>query len=264
MPGFVYFLPGASAAGFTLHAARSAGLAWIAEGPTQLEARGCTQGPGGGSGVTVYDPGIHGGLSGYFPDRQRWVKAPAVLTDGKPVWVGIDGDVDLARYRRKEAIRGGDVTLDNGRVIHLPTARQWQDLRDGVLLWSCELPSSLAVDDDGSEIRGDVVSRYRPLWDLAMRYESALVRIFQTEDQQTRRELSEQLWPASDAAQLVHLCLTTNYRFGLPELSAAGLYDQVVRNAAFSLLLDDEGFARLQKKTRETRDSGNSSSGPPQ
>ena len=171
MPGFLYYIPGGKA-GLSLDEARSAGLAYALDGP--ISTVGVRGGPDGGDGVLVAlaksVPAEELRYRPEQPDVQTWRKIP-----GCECWVGLSvlsplpSPLSLARDRQ---LAGHEVLLGDDRLWLVPVARGWIE-QDGELRWYQNLPQRSVLADDGRWSEGDVLPRYAPLWDLAMRFEDA-------------------------------------------------------------------------------------------
>jgi hypothetical protein len=93
-------------------------------------------GPDGGNGcvVTIESHGC-----GYFPGRQKWIKAP-----GAKWWIGVEGETLPADLERKEVIDGHLVKLEDGNEWLIPAARSF-----GRAL----LPRVLTADTEGNKVK---------------------------------------------------------------------------------------------------------------
>jgi len=266
MSGFLYFLPGRGKNRVdTVAQAAEAGLPWIAETDGQIQGREILgSGPDGNPGLLIYDSEIVKTSRAKFltGSDQQWRKMQSVFTGGAEIWVGYyqSDPPDLSKYGRSDAVPGELYRLENGQTIELPRARQFFDFdpEERVMLWRVALPTSLDIDDEGRETVGDVTAKYARLWRLAMQYQEALLAVYQGGDAEA---IAAAKWPKRDEIQLVHEILMANYRFGLGELTALGLYSGELRAQALATLLDESGASVIQKKMLATLDTGDTSPG---
>jgi len=260
--GFLYFLPNAERRKIdTLAAAREVGLGYAFERDEQVMRRPITAaGPGGTPGLLVCDARLFGsGLARVDLESQKWRQCTP-LVEGDPSvfslqplpWVGRhrESGVKLEDYRRDDPVDGRPVELDDGQVIHAPIARQYTiDETTPQIVYSLNLPRTLDVDSDGQLTQGEVTSRYRLLWDLAQAYDqasaNALADALEGEDNAAEISVSFEF---KQINVLVDLILKTNYRFGLQEILALGLYTTALQHRLVEVLLDNDSFVRLQKK----------------
>ena len=231
MPGFLYYIPGGKA-GLTLDEARTAGLAYALDGP--ISTVGVHGGPDGGDGVLIaLANSVAAEELSYRGAAQTWRKIPAC-----DAWAGLSTlhcplSIDLARAKQ---LAGHEVLLGDHRPWLVPVARGWIE-QDGDLRWYQNLPQRSVLGDDGRWSEGDVLPRYAPLWDLAMRFEDA-----------RRAAVAAEIPAGGDAVRLqfdfdgLHQAavqvLQTNYRIGPAEAALLGLLTADISCGILEALID--------------------------
>lgn len=253
MTGFLYFVPGSAT---RLDELRQLGLGYAFDAdPTP---RGCQSGPGGANGVIVCDErSVPLEKLGYWPARQTWKKHPI-----RDYWVGMYQEArptpdDLAR---PEQIPGEWLKLDDGNKWLAPKARRWEEF-DEQLLWLCDLPKRLTLDDSGRWTLGEIKPRYERLWTLAMAYEAAMNEAIVNNGAQPDGTVRFQFDAIDDLAVG---CLQTNYRVSVVELDMLGVYDLEARQRIIDVLLDSATWNDwVKKKLAAAAQSGSASSSGP-
>jgi len=231
MPGFLYYIPGLQA-GLSLEAARAAGLAYALDGP--IGSVGVRGGPDGGDGVLVaLAKSAAAEELSYHPDRQTWRKIPAC-----DAWVGLSTthyplSTDLARGKQ---LAGHEVVLGDDRPWLVPVARGWVE-QDGDLRWYHNLPQRSVLADDGRWSEGDVLPRYAPLWELAMRFEDARRAAVTLIDAPAGGAVRVQ-FDFDGLHQAAVRCLQENYRIGPAEAALLGLLTADISREILEALID--------------------------
>ncbi len=231
MGGYLYYVPGASDAD-----PRAAGLKYAFDGrsPTRCPV---TRGPDGDAGVVLScDDALR---VRYVPGEQEWGPVP-----GTGAWVGywrdrLPGPQDLART---DLLDGHAITLLDGREWIVPIARKVLVEGGEIVAWPTALPCAVRLDDAGKWQIGDVVPRYRWLWEIAGRWLDARFGATETDD-----GISYDFDSLFDEAALV---LQANYRIGRAEASLAGLFETATAKRVLDLLIDVPTFEAVLKKKR--------------
>jgi len=242
---FLYFLPGSKQKPGPA-ALEAAGLAHAFDGAPEF--CGVTGGPGGTAGVIL---GAEG-LPRYYPDRQAW---QAMTGSEAGVWIGRPHDTaigpnDLAR---RTMLDGHTVTLADGNQWLAPIARACWPPSEDPYVYRVALPTVSTLDEAGRWIAGDVVGRYRALWDLAVAWHD---HYFATDDEEAD-EADPFTGPDAfhNAHQAALDALAHNYRLGPDEADLLGLLTQENIVAVLHALIDLPG--RLQIVAAKKKD------GPP-
>ena len=246
---FLYFIPGAGAGvGLTDFERAGIGSAW----PAERTKRETLQGPiGQGQGVVVADSRLGESRVGVFPDRQTWHKVP-----GSTAWCGYYSEDpptpdDLLRA---DPLPGHRVTLADGRPWLVPVARGVAE--DG---WYHTLPRLSTLDESGDWTPGDVVPRYRELWETACKWWDAINEA-QVEPTAEGARLTLDFAGIHDAAVVA---LAANYRVGRTEAAVLGLFDDRCVRDVLDALIDGPTLIEFAKKKIEAdRQAAGSSSEP--
>ena len=188
---------------------------------TQIEA-GITfvaiigTGPDGGTGgVVVPKTPREGGKVpdvGYYPDKQRWEKAP-----GKEYWIGHETEnpptpADLAR---EDIISGHQVKLVDGNEWTIPVARVFSG---GTLL-----PSALRLGEDG-EIEKTILHKFEGFSKRSEALWEQLVNIVFVSDEDPDREEGEDYdITVKDGWEIACEALCLNYAMTQREISFLSL-----------------------------------------
>lgn len=250
MAGFLYYLPGVTSYP-TREQLVERGIGYAFDGEY---AGGKPRGPDGAEGFLLADPKRVERI-GYLKDQQRWVQCG-------DVWVGAYTDAiptpdDLAR---DEQLGGHWVKLADGRTWLVPVARSYQE-QDGELRWFHALPRTLKRSPDGHWVPGDVLPRYRSLWDLAVRFDVALSAARNEADQDDPRlailRFDDLIESAIEAVQW-------NYRVGTAEAELLGLFAFDSRGLSpdawrvLKAVIDEETYLEwLKKKVTATNPTAN-------
>jgi hypothetical protein len=248
MAGCLYYLPGESS-NITVATVRSLGLSYAFE-TDRCSARGVTRGPeDSGPGVVVADPlYVPDHLIRFESDQQTWLKLP-----GCNKYVGMytdehrPGSTDL---QRSTVLPGHLVTLGDGNDWICPIARGHADEEDA-LTWHNALPQARTIDPEGNWILGDVVDKYRALWDTACRFwdvfNTALTEAGAEKSAESKQEVSFSFADENDAALRA---LPANYRVGKAEVALLGLFNTQAVSGILRALIDWPTAEKwLQKKT---------------
>lgn len=141
----------------------------------QPAKRDCTgPGPSGTPGVVFADARRMGDAPiGYYPKEQTWWAVPTL--DGKEteIWIGWHKRMrptpaDLARV---EQLPGLDVKLGDEQNWMVPTLQEWRGEGGGF----CALPRPVTRDAAGKWGMGDVVPRYKQLWETGLKFWDVLI-----------------------------------------------------------------------------------------
>ncbi len=233
MPGFIYYIPDLTT-GVKVPDLRKAGLGYAFEpwDGARCVAAGVQCGPGEGSGGASGGGGDSGGgkgvvaadprytdpsLLGYYPDQQQWVKVP-----GTQAYVGWrqgqkSTPADLARPTQ---LNGHEVRLGDGHRWRVPVARALIE-QDGDMRYSVALPTSTGLDEQGNWAPGQVVERYKPLWELACQWWDGITGA--VGDQGDSDVAASFNFDGINDAAL--RALAANYRIGKAEVAALGVFD---------------------------------------
>lgn len=210
MAGFVYFLPGVSAADAGVLAQRQLSHAFDGNDIEQLPL---VQGPGDLGGLLIGhktpDPKRPDGLAvmRYVSDVQTWRHV-----EQHDWWLGwrTDAPPGPADLERATMVAGYRVSLADDREWLMPVARAQAD-REG-REFQTTLPCTSGVDFATGEMVYDVKPAYQKLYDRACRYFEWFVS-GEDSDPPSDRELFA----------LCVDCLAVNYRLSIWEVSALSL-----------------------------------------
>lgn len=200
-------------------------------------------GPGGTQGCVV---GRAGERLGYYPDRQTWLKMPALkgADKGPAFYVGCwnDGRPTPAELQVEEPLRGTPVRLGDGNHWTIPVARCWND-RGEQAGWYNALPGKLTLDANGEWAAGGVEAKHAHLWELGTRWWESMMGREPDKEGSVRFDFAG----AHDAALSV---LASNYRLSRPEVVLLGLFDDQLETASAVLnaLVDWSTFVAWAKK----------------
>ena len=249
--GFLYYLPDRQQVP-SFEDLKTAGLGYAFDvgadaDQKSLAHRGVQGGPDGGKGILVASVSADQRAIGYHPDRQTWRKLAG--KSQHRVWVGHDKEnppapADLVRA---ELLPGHEVKLADGHHYTIPVARGIAAGDNGELSgWYHALPRSVDLDDAGQWTYGDVLPRYRWLWELALgwfdvwweaffRVEESETDGEQEDDSQgpaargegrdSEKTLALKLYDLSELATAATAVLAANYRVGKTEVVMLGLFD---------------------------------------
>lgn len=164
MAGFLYFVPGLSVgASDSDLAAKGLDYALLGDGE-QRHGSGVRGGPGGENGVVL---GLRHSVKtqhlGYFPDRQKWEKAP-----GGEYWVGYDPSQPPTPrdVQRANVTKGKHLQLNDGHQWCIPVAQLVKETGDQFYM-SCALPQKISLNNEGRWTQGGVEPRFCHLWTTA-------------------------------------------------------------------------------------------------
>ena len=254
MPGFLYFVPDLAQTP-DKGLLKELGLDYaFARQPTPA---GVVNGPDKKSGQLLFDPDkVASGRAQYQPACQRWQKWKTAK--GREVYVGIEtgsepGPGDL---QRPSMITGTAVELADESVWIVPIARDWSLDEEGKLRYAIVLPQSAALDESGQWSEGEVLPRYRRLWEINLDYYHVVRRV--ADEEATARVERSLLDMAAE-------CLAANYRVQSAECSLLGLLSFVHAKRVLDGLIQRDALEEvLQKKMaagREASATSASSSG---
>jgi hypothetical protein len=249
MSAFLYFIPNRQA-GLSAEELRKAGLGHALDGPVHqqhVEAGG----PGGSGGVVAADAEhCEPGRVRYIPAEQDWVET-AIGWIGR--WKGMAiGPADLMRPK---PLDGHFVELADGRKWLCPIARS-HVLEDGGIRWRHTFPQTVSLGEDRKWRPGDVVSRFRRLWDLSLAWWDV-----RADAASTTAEVGETVRFDFDGLHASAAeCLAANYRIGAEEISLLGLFDSDSARKILDALIDLPTVVKLteemEKKTASTPHAG--------
>jgi hypothetical protein len=194
----------------------------------EMAVRQSGAGPAGSSGVVLSSDA---GRCGYFPDDQEWREISPAF--GRRRWVGWwkDTPPTPAGLQRSTVLDGKAVKLADGQEWIIPRAYEIDEGRARPCL-----PAVMRRLPSGGWTRGDVLPRYRGLWEIAERLQATVAQSYLFDD--------------------VANVIGANYRVAPDEVGALGLLDTASTAAlgVIGTLLDFDGYEQLQKKTT-THDS---------
>lgn len=210
------------------------------------------EGPSGGSGLIVANAGTPTD-SMRFDKSWTWSKR-----FGSDVWMGFDpknppGAKELARDQQ---LPGHSVTLLDGQKYIVPLLRSFDgDQLEGPIRYNCLLDQTLTQDPEtGKMITGDVVPKYRELWDDAIAIADNLLAQLMDSDAVVTASLPEDI-----VDNFVANLLAVNYHVGNPELSALSLLTIDLSRQVLHAAIDWETLrANLGKRIRRSASSGTS------
>jgi hypothetical protein len=174
--------------------------------PVSGQCQGGT--PDGGSGQVFIGQRTNGEVPLVNMEKQTWRKLPGDRM-GAPVYVGFwnENKPTPEELVRPAILSGYQYTLADGHQWNVPLVRRYGD--DG---HSCALPRMLDFDDEGKPIDGEVVSKYRGLWDLTKPIVDDLLATYEL------GELPEVPLTQKQAVEIAVSLLQVNYRVSLPEM----------------------------------------------
>lgn len=146
-------------------------------------------------------------------DKQTWREMPGDR-EGAPVYVGMwnDHQPTPSELEKPDGLPGYAYTLLDGHEWSIPLVRRYGD--DGHY---GTLPRLLDFDDAGNAIDGEVIEKYRHLWELTGPIVDDLLATYDIgPDQET--PLTKQ-----QAANTAVNLLATNYRVSIAEVALLGL-----------------------------------------
>ena len=273
MAGLLYYLPGEDAQrphSVTRERVDELGLGHAFDGAKFTPSGVHQKGPDGGSGVIVAD-GSRVDKIGYYPERQTWRKV-----GGSAVYVGHyrDQRPTAADLARAELVDGVPLKLADGDLWLIPLARGWNGSEQNTG-WYHGLPRRNDVDDAGQWVPGDVLPRYKRLWEVATSWwdakQAAIAAAALREEGSSQR--GEETIGAefdfndfgglNDAAAYV---LSVNYRVSKTEIGLLGLFDTETAERILDATCDwNTVVAWVQKKTLDTlrADTSSTDDGPP-
>ncbi len=252
MAGFLYYIPGQTR-GIVLDAVRLRGLGYAFDGSGMSPCQVHGGGPDGGQGVVVADPAKVEKVGCYLAE-QTWAR-DSVLD----VWVGVYNDAKLgpADLERSESLGGHWVTLCDGQKWHIPVARGIRE-EDGDIVYYHAVPRVSTRNDDGKWMPGDVVARYRGLWDLACRWYDLRMGALEAADGESDTIEFEFDGLHESAIQV----LAENYTIGATEADILGLLSEQHAVAILDALVDIPTQMMLLKKKLDQLAGSSSDDGP--
>ena len=248
MSNVVYFLPNVDADQVDLSNLAGRGLAHAFDRqPFCVPVR---EGPNGGAGLVVADPGrCAPDAIGFYSARQEWLRLTAMTSE---VWIGHDrGPWCADEFARPKQRPGVVVELRVGTRWLVPIARSY-DMDAARPTYIVRLPRLLTSDAAGTVTPGDVVPEWYHLWDLACRWHDARARSFfgrvaDDEAGEVQIPLTDQEIYAGTAR-----VLEANYYLSKPEVITLGFCDDETVIRPLDALADWPKFVEwYQKKTQE-------------
>lgn len=248
--GFLYFVPGACPTWEISHL-EGAGIGYAFEaGPSARGVGAGKSSPSGEAGAIFVESGSVplGRICG-APDIQQWREIP-----GGVAWVGYYPDAmpTPAVLRRSKILQGAKVKIGEAGyewVVPLARGLAQSDDRDASLEYGVALPCSVRRDADGHWVRGDVLSRWSHLWDIALAWSETIesARMQRSGEDATKKILELEFSEAHDA---LVACLAANYRVGPTETEILELHDDQSVFDVLNALIDFPEYVRwAQKKT---------------
>lgn len=238
MAGFLYFLPGAKQSDVPRELDQW-GLGYLVDQEFQLYCRQAL-GPDNVHGIVV------GSAANWTPedvkivDSIQWVNFPKPFAQRQAKLGYFPGDLPgPADLVRSETIAGKSVELADGHKWKVPKARLIT--AEGSL---CNLPLSFDLDEESGEwISGDVLPRYRAIWQHANAYIDAQMAAIKStaEGEQIR-------FVIPDGQRLVADSLQVNYRVSERELATLGVLTSGIAAVVAEILIDSDGFEQIKKK----------------
>lgn len=244
MSGFIYFLPGRS--GIDPADLERCGLGKVLTNPHGSAAHANT--PSGGGGYTVADRSTPIELARIRPGEQTWKDAPKI--DGEtPYWVGYHNDAKPTpeTLKRDEQIDGQPIVDVCGQTWLAPQLRQWMEgPPEAPFQQRPLLPCVCDLNDEGHVTLGEVIPRYREIWNRSWDVASAL-------------------WPSKvntggvmddhEAVKFSGELLNVNYRVTFLELALLQCFSVDLAARVCRVGIDAEGFLAAVKNLRSR--SGN-------
>lgn len=159
---------------------------------------------------------------GYHPDRQTWLRIP-----GSEAWVGYwkDDPPNAKSLQREHMMNGHQVLLGDGDVEEsyaIPVARAFVDDGSDALRYRINLPTATGMDPDGNWVSGSVIPSYAELWAIAEQWWDEFSGAVMQKTHVDGKGVEFDFRGFRDAGLLA---LATNYRVGIPEVAALGLFD---------------------------------------
>jgi hypothetical protein len=175
------------------------------------------------------------------------------------VWLGWvrGGMPDAEGLAREQLLPGHDVNLGLGGVWHVPKARKIEANESGVgYTFENALPR-VARFQGGVWSEGGVPAHLEELWQIAERWWAAMFGAAQD-----AYESDEVVFTFDAFIESALRVLQVNYRVGIAEADALGLFDQERAAAVLNAAVDLPTWNRLMlKKKRTLRDAGLSGGG---
>jgi hypothetical protein len=232
--GFIYYVAGAQTMGQARETIEREGARGLAEGAAHVHS---AAGPDSHGLLIIAD--ANGGAKAspeYTPGKQTWKKA------GRRLWVGFE---TARRPRPEELLRrnpieGRPVAMGDGNDWLVPIARRCVGGPDGAA-WLMALPRAHRFEK-GSWSPGEVLGRYRALWQRVEQYAGALVELGKGDP------AAGELVSFEDENETIVEALAVNYRLGRHEVSALGLVTSEVVGPVIRVLCDLDALEELGKK----------------
>ena len=231
MNSFLYFVEGRS--GVSVDELEGLGYGYLL--PCSISVRGCDCGPDNKKGA-VFAAHIGGSESytkvGYYPAEQTWTNC-----GGK--WVGVYNNAKPcpADLLRKEVIIGHKAELGDGNDWQIPLAR--------TIFGTTKLPEKIGWGPDG-EFVSEVLPEYKELcdraseiWDCAIENGGMVTGTLE------------------ECSTLALLSLKVNYRIGMNEATALGLFNTRTIARVIDCLVDVPLWDKYVELEKKKGDSGN-------
>lgn len=142
-------------------------------------------------------------------DKQTWRKLPGERM-GEAVWVGMWNEAKPGPRElfKTSGLPGYEYELLDGNTWVIPLVRQY--IGDA---HECALPRLMDFDEDGNAKDGEVIAKYRHLWELTKPIVDDLLASYELGPEQSEPLTKQQA--ASTAMEL----LATNYRVSIAEMT---------------------------------------------
>lgn len=184
---------------------------------------------------------------GYYPEQQTWRLDPSTKA-----WVGFYTNEPPTEFelRRSRMVSGHWIELGNGEQWMIPLCRAFVEGANG-LRHVEKLPRSMDVDDSGQWVFGDVLPRFRRIWDASKTWYDAFAESLEA----AKRDgdyLNVELQGVSiaQAGDWALELIAANYRVGKIEVAILRLIDDDTRPEILNLSIDTPYFMQwAQKKT---------------
>jgi hypothetical protein len=233
---FLYFVPDRSA-GLSNKEISDIGLGYALDGTIHQQGLSGA-GPGGLRGVLLAC-GCDPSMVRYADSEQQWYETPFGY------WIGlwIKDRPNSAALARDSQLDGHYVVLADGDVWLAPMARKY--LADG---WYHVLPRTVKLGPERKWEKGDVVAKYKRLWDNGQAWWDARLAAVPVESQ-----AGDDIRIDFDCAVTLAVeSLSENYRIGQDEVSILGLFDSTSAKEILDALIDFPGLLALMEAEKKT------------
>lgn len=240
---FIYFLQSKldkSSPAAMMKQLEELGLSHIADSPTDIIVRDIINGPGASIQAIASRHSLRiDSQLGYFPDRQE------VCEFDRFTIAKIKDESSPALLERKETIESHSWTDWRGQSWKIPIAKRWKE-EDGLPRYRCALDRSLKVDRSGEWVLGDVLPKYKALWELATDFFDRLLNVQKVAETE---QSSSYMVPSVELDDLCSIVFGANYRVSKYEIGMLEILRQRDQFDIMNLVIDLPGLTQLQKKT---------------